>query len=91
LFVIRSHAVGARRFDVDTICDRGTSLPHMLPPLAQFEEQVTALGISNESIVVCYDSNQQYMGSARVWWTFKVHWETLASFFFLPFFVLVLF
>lgn len=63
---------GARRFDVDTICDRSTTLPHMLPPQAQFEEQVSALGISNESVVVCYDLNQQYMGSARVWWTFKV-------------------
>lgn len=46
---------GARRFDIDRIADRHTSLPHMVPSAGFFAERMGELGISNADRVVCYD------------------------------------
>ncbi len=66
------YILGAQEFNYDTeICDQETSLPHMLPSVAQFEEAVRKLGISNDSLVVCYDA-MGIFSSPRAWWMFKV-------------------
>jgi thiosulfate/3-mercaptopyruvate sulfurtransferase len=65
-----AHIPGAAFFDVDTIADRSTSLPHMLPSAAQFARQVGELGISNRDLVVVYDV-RGVVSAARVWWTFR--------------------
>ncbi len=65
------HLPGAQYFDIDTIADHETSLPHMLPSEDVFEGFARRFGISDETHVVIYDSNQ-LMASARVWWTFRV-------------------
>ena len=62
---------GARLFQVDEVCDKKTSLPHMLPSEEEFAKAVGQLGISNDTHVVCYDSNPHFMASARVWWMFR--------------------
>lgn len=67
----QSHLPGAQFFDIDAIADHNTSLPHMLPSTEMFSLCARQLGISSDTHVVVYDSNQ-FMASARVWWTFRV-------------------
>jgi thiosulfate/3-mercaptopyruvate sulfurtransferase len=65
-----AHLPGAVFFDIDAIADRTTSLPHMLPPAAQFAEQVGALGIGSGDLVVAYDT-RGVVSAARIWWTLR--------------------
>jgi thiosulfate/3-mercaptopyruvate sulfurtransferase len=66
-----AHIPGARFFDIDAIADTGNPLPHMLPAPEFFADQVGRMGITNDSHVIAYDGND-FMASARVWWTFRV-------------------
>jgi thiosulfate/3-mercaptopyruvate sulfurtransferase len=65
------HIPGAVFFDIETVSDHSTDLPHMLPGSNQFGEAVGALGIGDGDTVVVYDSLGLY-SAARVWWTFRV-------------------
>ena len=65
-----AHVPGATFFDIDAVSDRSTTLPHMLPPAAQFEAAVGALGIGSSDRVVVYDV-RGVVSAARVWWTFR--------------------
>jgi thiosulfate/3-mercaptopyruvate sulfurtransferase len=65
-----AHVPGATFFDIDAISDRSTTLPHMLPPAAQFGTAVGALGIGSGDRVVVYDV-RGVVSAARVWWTFR--------------------
>jgi thiosulfate/3-mercaptopyruvate sulfurtransferase len=67
---LAAHIPGAVFFDVDTISDHSNPLPHMYPPAEQFARDVAALGISNDSLVVVYDSGG-WMAAPRAWWMFK--------------------
>jgi len=62
---------GAVFFDIDTIVDPETDLPHMLPSAAEFSQAVSLLGISSDDQVVVYDSVGLF-SAARVWWMFTV-------------------
>ncbi len=64
------HIPKARFFDIDTIADHDTTLPHMLPSAEAFERHAADLGISNDSVIVVYDT-PGLMSAGRVWWTFK--------------------
>jgi thiosulfate/3-mercaptopyruvate sulfurtransferase len=67
---LAGHIPGAVFFDIDSIADNTTDLPHMLPAPADFARMVGALGISDTMTIVVYDE----FGLAtapRVWWTFK--------------------
>ena len=64
------HIEGAHYFDIDDIADTASGLKHMLPSAEIFEQKVGALGISNSSQVVVYDSNS-FFASARAWWMFR--------------------
>jgi thiosulfate/3-mercaptopyruvate sulfurtransferase len=44
----------------------------MLGPADHFAAAIGALGISNDSFVVCYDGSGANLSAARAWWTFKV-------------------
>ncbi|WP_461205784.1 sulfurtransferase [Clostridium sp. DL1XJH146] len=48
------------------------SVANMLAPKEQIEEVMSAKGISNNSTIIIYDSNNN-MDSARLWWTLKVY------------------
>ncbi len=68
---LAAHLPGARFFDIDTIADHTTDLPHMLPPSDRFAEIVAALGVSNGDRIVVYDTYGM-MTAARAWWMFRV-------------------
>jgi thiosulfate/3-mercaptopyruvate sulfurtransferase len=65
------HIPGAVFFDIETVSDHSTDLPHMLPGPTQFGEVVGTLGIGDTDTVVVYDSIGLY-SAARVWWTFRI-------------------
>ncbi len=65
-----AHIPGAVHFDIDTIADRSTDLPHMLPSPEDFAKAVGALGIGNGDMVVVYDGSGIF-SAPRVWWMFK--------------------
>jgi thiosulfate/3-mercaptopyruvate sulfurtransferase len=61
----------AQVFDFDTrVCDRSTSLPHMMPTPEVFEREVRALGVNQQSQIVVYDKVGIF-SSPRAWWMFK--------------------
>ena len=63
---------GAIEFDFeDKICALESPLPHTLPNPELFANEVSKLGINNDSIVVVYDDKGIYC-APRVWWMFKV-------------------
>lgn len=61
---------GAAFFDIDGVCDKSSSMPHMLPSVDEFAQAVTSLGVSNDSTVVCYDGVGMFT-APRAWWMFK--------------------
>ena len=65
------HIPGTVFFDIDSIADTSTNLPHMLPSPELFAEKVGAMGIGNDSIVVAYDS-QGIFSAPRVWWMLRI-------------------
>lgn len=63
--------VGTRVFDFDKrICDRTSTLPHMMPTPAQFEDDVRALGVNRDSVIVVYDRLGTW-ASPRAYWMWK--------------------
>lgn len=62
---------GARLFDIDgTLSDHSTDIPHTMLTATDFEREVRALGISQDSVVVVYDAHRLY-SSPRAWWMFR--------------------
>lgn len=67
---LEHHVPGARFFDIEDVCDKEDPRPHMLPSEKVFAEKVGALGISNDDLVVVYDTSGVFP-AARVWWMFR--------------------
>ncbi|MCM2403683.1 3-mercaptopyruvate sulfurtransferase [Rhizobium sp. S153] len=65
------HIPGARFFDIEKVADHASSLPHMLPSAEAFEAVARRLGLSNDSVVVIYDT-PGLVSAGRVWWTLRV-------------------
>lgn len=65
------HIPGAQRFDIDTIADTESPLPHTLPSPERFSELVGALGIDNATEVVVYEAGPVF-SAPRAWWMFRV-------------------
>ena len=61
---------GARPFDIDTVRDETSPLPHMLPPADVFERHARSLGLSNDDTLIVYDRIGLF-SAARVWWMFR--------------------
>jgi len=66
------HIPGAVFFDLDTISNKNTPLPHMLPAAAEFAARMSALGLNDGDDIVVYDGSGTNLSAARVWWTFRV-------------------
>ena len=69
---VSSHIPGAVFFDINEIADQKVDLPHMLPNPNDFQLKVGELGISENTYVICYDTNGSVMAGMRAFWTFKV-------------------
>ena len=62
---------GALFFDFDKrICDQTSDLPHMMPTAELFQQEVRALGVNQNSMIVVFDRLGLF-SSPRVWWMFK--------------------
>ena len=68
---LANHISGAIRFDIDSIKNPASDLPHMLPTAQQFEAHMQELGINNNDIVVVYD-NSPFLSAARAWWLLRM-------------------
>ncbi|MHA7772650.1 3-mercaptopyruvate sulfurtransferase [Roseibium sp. M-1] len=66
-----AHIPGAVFFDVNEICDKSSSLPHMLPAPHIFSSAMRKLGVGDGQTLVVYDDFDFY-SAPRVWWTLKV-------------------
>ncbi|HTT06147.1 MAG TPA: 3-mercaptopyruvate sulfurtransferase [Steroidobacteraceae bacterium] len=66
-----AHIPGALFFDIDTVADADSTLPHMVPGTARFERLVGALGIGNDTRVVFYDQKGVY-SAPRAWWLLQL-------------------
>jgi thiosulfate/3-mercaptopyruvate sulfurtransferase len=68
---LAGHIPGAVRFDIDTVKDASSSLPHMLPSSEEFAKAAGAMGISEDMTIVVYDGAGLF-SAPRVRWTFQV-------------------
>jgi len=48
------------------------SRPSLLPDKPGFEAQMRKWNLSNNDHIVVYDTGKEFVGSARVWWTFRL-------------------
>jgi thiosulfate/3-mercaptopyruvate sulfurtransferase len=67
-----AHIPGALFFDLDDLSAPGTDLPHMLGTADRFGAAMSALGVSEDDMIVSYDGSGNNLSAARAWWTFKV-------------------
>jgi thiosulfate/3-mercaptopyruvate sulfurtransferase len=67
---VAGHIPGAVRFDIDTVKDTSSPLPHMLPLPEDFAKAVGAMGISQDMTIVVYDGAGLF-SAPRVRWTFQ--------------------
>jgi thiosulfate/3-mercaptopyruvate sulfurtransferase len=67
----RAHIPGAVFFDIDDVCEPGTSLPHMIPSPDLFAQKIGALGIGDGDRVVVYDS-AGLSSAGRAWWMLRM-------------------
>ena len=67
----QAHIPGAVFFDIDDICEPGTSLPHMIPSADLFARKIGALGIGDADRVVVYDS-VGLSSAGRAWWMLRL-------------------
>ena len=65
-----AHIPGAVFFDIDGVSDKGTDLPHMMPPPEDFAAAIAALGIGNGDRVVVYDGSGIF-SAPRLWWALR--------------------
>ena len=64
------HIPGAVHFDIETVADTSSPLPHMLPRPDVFARHVGALGIGDGMRIVVYDGAGLF-AAPRVWWTLR--------------------
>jgi thiosulfate/3-mercaptopyruvate sulfurtransferase len=67
-----AHIPGAVFFDIDTIADLETGLPHMLPKPEALAKEMSALGLGDGMRFVVYEALGLF-AAARVWWTLRAY------------------
>ncbi len=69
---VEAHLPGAVFFNIDTVADLSSGLPHMLPTPAHFAREAGALGISETDTIVVYDQTGLFT-APRVAWMFRIY------------------
>ena len=54
-------------FDHDEICDKTNPLPHTMPSLEVFTENMKKLGVSKDIPIVCYDNLGMFSVARTAW------------------------
>jgi thiosulfate/3-mercaptopyruvate sulfurtransferase len=67
-----AHIPGAVFFNIDTIADTSSGLPHMLPEPDAFAKAMGELGLGDGMRFVIYDTLGLF-AAARVWWTLRAY------------------
>ncbi len=67
---LAAHIPGAVFLDIDTVKDRNSSLPHMMPSPEVFSSAMREMGIGDGSTIVVYDGLGLF-SAPRVWWMFR--------------------
>eukprot|EP00216_Chloropicon_sp_CCMP2111_P003808 CAMPEP_0198237116 /NCGR_PEP_ID=MMETSP1446-20131203/2964_1 /TAXON_ID=1461542 ORGANISM="Unidentified sp, Strain CCMP2111" /NCGR_SAMPLE_ID=MMETSP1446 /ASSEMBLY_ACC=CAM_ASM_001112 /LENGTH=307 /DNA_ID=CAMNT_0043919147 /DNA_START=329 /DNA_END=1252 /DNA_ORIENTATION=+ len=67
----RCRIPGARYFDIDSIADKASPLPHMLPPEESFAAAMDELKIERSDTVIIYETNGIAFAAARAWWMLR--------------------
>jgi thiosulfate/3-mercaptopyruvate sulfurtransferase len=67
---LAGHIPGAVFFDIDSIADHSTALPHMLPDPVAFSSAMRKLGIGDGMRAIVYDGAGLF-SAPRVWWTLR--------------------
>jgi thiosulfate/3-mercaptopyruvate sulfurtransferase len=67
---LAGHIPGAQRFDIDTVKDKESDLPHMMPSATVFSAALRKLGIGDGQSVLIYDGAGLF-SAPRVWWMFR--------------------
>jgi thiosulfate/3-mercaptopyruvate sulfurtransferase len=67
---LAGHIPGAQRFDIDTVKDASSDLPHMMPSATVFSAACRKLGIGDGKSVLIYDGAGLF-AAPRVWWMFR--------------------
>ena len=67
-----AHILGAVYFGIETIADRGSGLPHVLPKAEEFAKEMGTLGLGDGMRFVVYDVMGLF-AAARVWWTLRAY------------------
>lgn len=61
------HLPGAVFFDIETLSEQRTPLPHMMPAADAFAQAMGRLGISDRQLLVVYDEGNLF-SAPRAWW-----------------------
>ena len=67
---LEGHVPGAAFFDFERVADPTNPLPRHFPDTQHFAAEIGALGISNDTHVIAYDTHGLY-SAPRVWWLFR--------------------
>lgn len=67
---MQKHILGAKFMNIDEVADKNCSLPHMLPPVADFENFMTSNSIANDDHIIVYNTHSCF-SAPRVWWTLR--------------------
>ncbi len=67
---VAAHIPGAVFFDIESIADTSTGLPHMLPKPEAFARAMSQLGLGDGMHFVVYDGEGLWT-APRVWWTLR--------------------
>ena len=65
-----AHIRGACWFDINTIADPSSTLPHTMPKAPLFQRHMQRLGIGSDDLVIVYD-NSPFYSSARAWFMLR--------------------
>lgn len=68
---LAGHIPGAVHFDIDTVKDTTSDLPHMLPRPEGFASAMRKMGIGDGASILVYDGLGLF-AAPRVWWMFRV-------------------